>query len=324
MRNSITAGRARPRQRKSRSSERAERPKCRGSDGCSRWGMPRRVQEVGEQRRVFLRPRHQHAHVLEGHAARGLPQQAPHDAAHLGRFAGRGHQLDGVVGDRVSGRRLEQRRAQPRDRGRDVRRRQRSERGLARSAPRPIPWRSAHAPKEWARSPGGTSWSRRRTGRAAASAARNAFSVPLGSRSSTISTSASCSHRARATSPAAASARAAVSAKRPVDRGVEPAEQPRHRGQRSLARGARARRHRIQVARAARLRAADRRACAPARGPAGGGEGPPPPRGRRRRRAAAARRARRGRSPRPPARGRGARARRGRAAGRAGSAGRGR
>ena len=43
VRNSITAGRSRPRQRKSSSSERAARPKRSGSEGCSRCGMPMRV-----------------------------------------------------------------------------------------------------------------------------------------------------------------------------------------------------------------------------------------------------------------------------------------
>ena len=43
VRNSITAGRSRPRQRKRRRSERAARPKRRGSEGCRRCGMPTRV-----------------------------------------------------------------------------------------------------------------------------------------------------------------------------------------------------------------------------------------------------------------------------------------
>ena len=42
VRNSITAGRSSPRQRKRSSSERAARPKRRGSEGCRRCGMPRR------------------------------------------------------------------------------------------------------------------------------------------------------------------------------------------------------------------------------------------------------------------------------------------
>ncbi len=113
----------------------------------------------------------------------------------------------------------------------------------------PIPWRSAHAPKEWARSPAGTSWSRRRTGRAAASAARNAFSVPLGSRSPTTSTSASCSHRARDDLAGGGRGQGRGVREAAVDGGVETAEQARHRGQRPPALLARAGDHRIQVAR---------------------------------------------------------------------------
>ena len=41
--------------------------------------MPQAPQQVGEERRVHVGPGQDHAHLLEGHAARGLAQQPPHD-----------------------------------------------------------------------------------------------------------------------------------------------------------------------------------------------------------------------------------------------------
>ena len=83
VRNSMTAARSRPRQRKSSSSERAERPKRSGSEGCSRCGMPSRVEQVGEERRVGRRaaagrrPSPRRARRAPPRAAAGARWRAP-------------------------------------------------------------------------------------------------------------------------------------------------------------------------------------------------------------------------------------------------------
>ena len=118
VRNSITAARrqaaaAQEQQQRARGAPAAQRQR-----GVQAVGDAQPLQQVGEERRVGVGPRQDHAHLLEGHAARGLAQQPPHDAAHLGRLAGRGQQLDRVVARRPPARRLEERAAQPLQAGR--------------------------------------------------------------------------------------------------------------------------------------------------------------------------------------------------------------
>jgi hypothetical protein len=87
-------------------------------------------EQIGEERRVGIGPRQDHAHLLEGHAVRRRSQQAAHDPADLRRLAGRGQERErGVAGGIALGR-LEQPRPQPRERRRRVGHGERGEDGV--------------------------------------------------------------------------------------------------------------------------------------------------------------------------------------------------
>ena len=94
VRAAITEDRGRPRQRKSKSSERAARPKRRGKEGWRRWGIKSRAKRSAKEGSVGPGGRGTIAHLLEGHAAGRLAEQPPRHRAHLRGLAGRGDELD--------------------------------------------------------------------------------------------------------------------------------------------------------------------------------------------------------------------------------------
>jgi hypothetical protein len=101
-----------------------------GQRGMQAAGDAQAREQVGEQGRVLLGPRKDHAHLLEGHASRRFPEQGAHDAADLRRLAGRGEEIDGVVTVAGPAGRLEEAGLHAREGGRRRRRCDRRQRGL--------------------------------------------------------------------------------------------------------------------------------------------------------------------------------------------------
>jgi hypothetical protein len=119
VRNSITADRVRPRQRKSNNSDPRRAAESQGQGGVEAMRDPEPREEIGEERSVGFGPRDDHSHVLEGHSAAGCAQEASHDGAGLRRLAGSGDHLHRAVVHRRALRRLEERVPQPLEAGRD-------------------------------------------------------------------------------------------------------------------------------------------------------------------------------------------------------------
>src|SRR5258708_5069028 len=162
-----------------------------GQRGVELMGYAEPGQQVGEEGRVGVGAGKENGHLFEGDAAGRLAQEAPRDRPSLGRLAGAGHELDGVVLRGRPGGGLEKARAKTRPA------RRRGQGGAPTRAASAIPAAPAAAGREGGGGRGGPSRRKRLTGKARASAERNSFSPSSSSRSSTIRISAPLSQSAR-------------------------------------------------------------------------------------------------------------------------------
>lgn len=78
-------------------------------------GDPEAGEQVGEERRVQVRPRQDRSHLLEGHSPSRLFEHPPDDGPNLGGFTGRAQKLDRRILHGGARGRLEERKAQLRE-----------------------------------------------------------------------------------------------------------------------------------------------------------------------------------------------------------------